>query len=63
MIDKTMRASEWNSLLLLGLIWGGAFFLIDLAVAEVAPLTFVWIRLSIAAAVKRASSGIELQSK
>ena len=51
MIDKTMRASEWNSLLLLGLVWGGAFFLIDLAVAEVAPLTFVWVRLSIAAAV------------
>jgi drug/metabolite transporter (DMT)-like permease len=51
MIDRTMRASEWNSLLLLGLIWGGAFFFIDLAVAEVAPLTFVSVRLSIAAAV------------
>lgn len=51
MIDRTMRPSEWNSLLLLGLVWGGAFFFIDLAVAEVAPLTFVWLRLSIAAAV------------
>ena len=50
MIDRTMRASEWSSLLLLGLIWGGAFFFIDLAVAEVAPLTFVWVRLMIAAA-------------
>ena len=51
MIDRTMRASEWNSLLLLGLVWGGAFFFIDVAVAEVAPLTFVWVRLTIAAAV------------
>lgn len=51
MINRTMGASEWNSLLLLGLVWGGAFFFIDLAVAEVAPLTFVWVRLSIAAAV------------
>lgn len=51
MINRTMGASEWSSLLLLGLIWGGAFFFIDIAVAEVAPLTFVWVRLSIAAAV------------
>ena len=51
MINRTMGGSEWSSLLLLGLIWGGAFFFIDVAVAEVAPLTFVWARLSIAAAV------------
>ena len=51
MINRTMATSEWNSLLLLGLVWGGAFFFIDLAVAEVAPLTFVWLRLTIAAAV------------
>lgn len=50
-MNGQMKASEWNNLLLLGLIWGGAFFFIDLAVAEVAPLTFVWIRLTIAAAV------------
>ena len=50
MIDRTMARSEWGSLLLLGLIWGGAFFFIDVAVAEVAPLTFVWVRLSLAAA-------------
>jgi drug/metabolite transporter (DMT)-like permease len=51
MINRTMDASDWSSLLLLGLIWGGAFFFIDVAVAEVAPLTFVWVRLSIAAAI------------
>lgn len=50
MINRTMGRSEWGSLLLLGLIWGGAFFFIDIAVAEVAPLTFVWVRLSLAAA-------------
>ena len=50
MIDRTMKGSEWASLLLLGLIWGGAFFFIDIAVEEVATFTFVWVRLSIAAA-------------
>ena len=50
MINRTMGSSEWGGLLLLAVIWGGAFFFIDLAVAEVAPLTFVWLRLSIAAA-------------
>jgi drug/metabolite transporter (DMT)-like permease len=50
MIDRTMKSSEWGSLLLLGLIWGGAFFFIDIAVAEVATFTFVWVRLALAAA-------------
>ena len=50
MINRTMGSSEWSSLLLLAVIWGSAFFLIDVAVAEVAPLTFVWVRLSLAAA-------------
>ena len=50
MINRRMDASDWGNLLLLGLIWGGAFFFIDVAVAEVAPLTFVWVRVTIAAA-------------
>lgn len=50
MISRTMGPSEWASLLLLGLIWGGAFFFIDVAVAEVAPLSFVSLRLAFAAA-------------
>ena len=50
MINRTMDAGQWRSLLLLALIWGGAFFFIDVAVAEIAPLTFVWVRLAVAAA-------------
>lgn len=50
MINRTMGSAEWTSLTLLAAIWGGAFFFIDVAVAEVAPLTFVWLRLSLAAA-------------
>ena len=50
MINRTMTAGDWGSLLFLSVIWGGAFFFIDIAVAEVAPLTFVWLRLTIAAA-------------
>jgi drug/metabolite transporter (DMT)-like permease len=50
MIDRTMHGGEWGRLLLLSVIWGGAFFFIEIAVREVATLTFVWLRLSIAAA-------------
>ena len=37
-------------LLVLALIWGGAFLFIGIAVRHVPPLTYVWLRLSIAAA-------------
>jgi drug/metabolite transporter (DMT)-like permease len=37
-------------LLLLAAIWGGAFFFIGVAVRHVPPLTYVWLRLTIAAA-------------
>lgn len=50
MINRTMGSREWGGLLLLAVIWGGAFFFIDVAVAEIAPLTFVWVRPSLAAA-------------
>ena len=50
MINRTMDGGQWASLGLLAIVWGGAFFFIDVAVAEVAPLTFVWTRLVIAAA-------------
>lgn len=50
MIDRTMKPADWAGILLLALIWGGAFFFIDIAVAEVATLTFVAARLGIAAA-------------
>ena len=39
----------WGLLGLLGLIWGAAFFLARVAVAEIAPLTLVFYRVALAA--------------
>lgn len=50
MIRSMMDRSDWTILIGLALIWGGAFFFISLAVREVPPLTYVWLRLSLAAA-------------
>jgi len=49
MIRTTMNRSDWLILLTLAVIWGGAFFFIGVAVRHVPPLTYVWLRLSIAA--------------
>ena len=50
MIRTQMNGSDWGILVMLALIWGGAFFFIGVAVKDVPPLTYVWLRLSIAAA-------------
>jgi drug/metabolite transporter (DMT)-like permease len=50
MINSVMNRAEWGILLALALIWGAAFFFIKVAVTHVEPLTYVWLRLSIAAA-------------
>jgi drug/metabolite transporter (DMT)-like permease len=50
MIRSVMNRSDWATLLTLALIWGAAFFFISVAVRDVAPLTYVWLRLTIAAA-------------
>lgn len=50
MINIVMTRRDWAILLILALIWGAAFFFIHIAVTHVAPLTYVWLRLSIAAA-------------
>ncbi len=49
MINIVMNRSDWAILLFLALIWGAAFFFIHVAVAHVAPLTYVWLRLTVAA--------------
>lgn len=49
-IHRLMGREEWFVLLALALIWGAAFFCIKVAVTRVEPLTYVWLRLSIAAA-------------
>lgn len=50
MIRTQMNGRDWLILATLALIWGGAFFFIGVAVRHVPPLTYVWLRLSIAAA-------------
>lgn len=49
-IRTQMNRSDWLTLLALAVIWGAAFLFISVAVREVEPLTYVWLRLTIAAA-------------
>ena len=49
-IRAQMNGNDWLILLVLALIWGGAFFFIGVAVRYVPPLTYVWLRLTIGAA-------------
>ena len=49
MINQEMNGREWLILLILAVIWGGAFLFIGVAVRHVDPLTYVWLRLTIAA--------------
>jgi drug/metabolite transporter (DMT)-like permease len=50
MIRTIMNRSDWLTLVALALIWGAAFMFISVAVREVAPLTYVWLRLTLATA-------------
>ena len=50
MIRTEMNRRDWAILGTLALIWGGAFFLIGVAVRHVPPFTYVLMRLTIAAA-------------
>jgi len=49
-IRAQMNRNDWLILGILAVIWGGAFFFIGVAVRHVPPLTYVWLRLTIAAA-------------
>jgi drug/metabolite transporter (DMT)-like permease len=49
MIRTQMNRSDWLILVALALIWGSAFFFISVAVHAMPPLTYVWLRLTIAA--------------
>lgn len=62
MINRTMGSREWGVLLFLALIWGGSFFFIKVAVAHVAPLTLVWLRVVIAAAALLAFTSLRGES-
>ena len=50
-IRLRMGPSEWAILLLLSVLWGGAFFFIDVAVESVAPFTLVLLRVLLGAAI------------
>src|SRR3954452_14855369 len=50
MIRTQMNGRDWLILGTLAVIWGGAFFFIGVVVRHVPPLTYVFLRLSIAAA-------------
>lgn len=50
-LTRSMSASDWGQLLLLGGLWGGSFFFARIAVAEIPPLALVLYRVSIAALV------------
>jgi drug/metabolite transporter (DMT)-like permease len=50
MIRSVMNRSDWAILAALALIWGGAFFLIGVAVRHVPPFSYVLMRLTLAAA-------------
>src|SRR4030095_12931580 len=50
-IRLRMGAREWAMLVLLSILWGGAFFFIDVAVESVPPFTLVFLRVTIAAAI------------
>jgi drug/metabolite transporter (DMT)-like permease len=45
-----MGAGEWTMLVVLSVVWGGTFFFVAIAVAEVPPLTLVLARVALAAA-------------
>jgi len=67
-IRSQMNRSDWLILVVLAAIWGGAFLFIGIAVKHVQPLTYVWLRLTIAAIamwtylkVRRQSLGLPRQ--
>ena len=45
-----MSGQDWAILLLLSVLWGGSFLFIEIAIETVPPLTFVLIRVAVAAA-------------
>jgi len=61
-IRTQMNKGDWAILGILALIWGGAFVFIGVAVRHVHPLTYVWLRLTIAAAAMWVFLGVKRQN-
>jgi len=47
-VAKTMDGQDWSLLILLSVLWGGAFFFAGVAVRELPPLTVVLVRVALA---------------
>lgn len=47
--SKIMDGQDWGLLIMLSVLWGGAFFFAGVAVKELPPLTVVLVRVSLAA--------------
>src|SRR6476661_38053 len=67
-IRTQMNGSDWLILLALAVVWGSAFMFIGVAVHHVQPLTYVWLRIAIAAAgmwafIKVSGGKVELPRK
>jgi drug/metabolite transporter (DMT)-like permease len=48
-INTSMGAREWTMLIVLSVLWGGSFFFVGVAVADLPPLTIVSLRVGLAA--------------
>ena len=48
-INTSMGAREWAMLIVLSVLWGGSFFFVGVAVADLPPLTIVTLRVGLAA--------------
>ena len=46
-----MAIADWIRLLILSVLWGGSFFFVEIAVADLPALSIVWARVSLAALV------------
>lgn len=50
-INSRMGLAEWSMLLLLSMLWGGSYFLVEIALLEWSPLLIVAVRVVVAAIV------------
>ncbi len=48
-IKTSMGSREWAMLIILSVLWGGSFFFVGVAVADLPPLTIVTLRVGLAA--------------
>ena len=48
MTNPKMSAADWGIIMLLSLLWGGAFFMIELGLRGFPPITLVFLRMALA---------------